>query len=122
MIRSIIIFSTLAASKLKPIRRRHDSVDLTKVVELSYLVDGWLPKGDVSLVYAEKGTGKTCLALALSMALAKGESFLDRSQCVEPAKSMFIATDSGLGSLVKAMDHLGILPEDPIFKPGHKIK
>ena len=60
------LFKTLAASKLKPIRRRHDSVDLTKVVELSYLVDGWLPKGDVSLVYVEKGTGKTCLALALS--------------------------------------------------------
>ena len=44
------LFKTLAASKLKPIRRRHDSVDLTKVVELSYLVDGWLPKGDVSLL------------------------------------------------------------------------
>ena len=114
------LFKTLASSKLKPVRRRHDSVDLTKVTELSYLLDGWLPKGDVSLVYAEKGTGKTCLALALSMALAKGESFLDRSKCVEPAKSMFIATDSGLGPLVTAMDHLGMLPEDPIFKPGHK--
>lgn len=114
------LFKELAASKLKPVRRLHDSVDLTKVEELSYLLDGWLPKGDVSLVYAEKGTGKTCLALALSMALAKGESLLDRSKCVEPAKSMFIATDSGLGPLKKAMADLGMQPEDPIFSPAHK--
>ena len=114
------LFKALASSKLKPVRRRHDSVDLTKVVELSYLLDGWLPKGDVSLVYAEKGTGKTCLGLALCMALAQGESFLDRSKHVEPAKSIFIATDSGIGPLKRAMHHLGILPEDPIFKPDHE--
>ena len=114
------LFKALAASKLKPVRRLHDSVDLTKVEELSYLLDGWLPKGDVSLVYAEKGTGKTCLAMALSMALVKGESFLDRSKRVEPAKSMFIATDSGLGPLKKAMADLGMQQEDPVFSPGHK--
>ena len=87
---------------------------------MSYLLDGWIPASDVSLLYAEKGTGKTTLAVAMCLALAKAEPFLDRTSRPDAARSMFIATDSGLMPLNNAMDQLGMDRDDAMFAPGHK--
>ena len=94
-------------------------MDLSKVETLTYLKDGWLPRSDVGLIYGPYGTGKTTLALGLSLALAKGEPFLDRSTPGEKLKSLFIATDSGVTPLKKALEDLGVDPDDPLLKPGH---
>ena len=96
-------FRQLRDSKIKPVSKSFDSVDLKRVESLSYLLDGWIPECDVSLLYAEKSTGKTTLALAMCLALAKAEPFLDRTNPPDPVRSMFIATDSGLTPLKNAI-------------------
>ena len=100
------------------VQATHDGVDLTKIEQLQYLIDGWVPKGDVALLYGAYGCGKTTLALGLAWALAKGLPFLDRTGNGTTGRSLFIATDSGAGPLIKAMDDLGIDPCEPLLTNG----
>ena len=41
-------------------------------------------------------------------------------RCWRAWEGPFIATDSGFGPLKKACDDLGIDPDDPVLKPGHR--
>ena len=66
-----------------------------------------------------RACGKTSLLLALAIAAAKGEPFLDRTTPGERLRTLVIATDSGVGPLKKSLDDLGVDPDDPLFKPGH---
>ena len=84
------LFKRLSNGKLKKNPIVQDSVDLSKVKPLCYLMDGWLLEGDISLLYAVAGTGKTTLAL-------------------------FIVTDGGANTFKSEMDDLGIADDDPIF-------
>ena len=59
------LFRQLRDSKIKPVSKSFDSVDLKRVESVSDLLDGWIPASDVSLLYAEKSTGKTTFALAM---------------------------------------------------------
>ena len=117
---SAALFKRLTDAEVEVVKPSHRSVDLGRVEQLTYLKDGWLPKGDVAHWYAPYGSGKTTTALALAWSVALGKSFLDRSDAGEPGKVLFIATDSGLGPLKKACDDLGIDPDDPVLKPGHR--
>ena len=113
------LFKAFTATEVAVARKTSDSVDLSKVEQLGYLKDGWIPSRDVSLVYGPFGTGKTSLLLALAIAAAKGEPFLDRTTPGERLRTLVIATDSGVGPLKKSLDDLGVDPDDPLFKPGH---
>ena len=114
------LFLRLGESKVKKVKQPHGCVDMSKVKALSYLMDGWIQQGDVSLTYGSYGTGKTTLGLLKAYGLATGVNILDRSQPCTPMKSLIIATDSGLAPLYKSMDDLGLDPEnDPIFIAGH---
>jgi RecA/RadA recombinase len=94
-------------------------VDLCRGEALDYLLDGWIPRGDVSLTYGPFGTGKTTLAVLKAYCYAKGINLLDRSTTCTPGRSLFIATDSGAAALKKAFSDLGIDPDtDPLLKPG----
>ena len=113
------LFKAFTATEVAVARKTSDSVDLSKVEQLGYLKDGWIPSRDVSLVYGPFGTGKTSLLLALAIAAAKGEPFLDRTTPGERLRTLVIATDSGVGPLKKSLDDLGVDPDDSLFKPGH---
>jgi hypothetical protein len=97
-----------------------DSVDLARVGPLGYRMDGWIPFGDLSMLYGPYGTGKTTLAIWKAYSLAKGINILDRSEPCKPGRTLFIATDSGAASLKKSLHDLGIDPDtDPMFQLGH---
>ncbi len=97
-----------------------DSVDLSTVEPLTYLMDGWLIKGDVSLTYGSYGSGKTTHSLYKAYNFAYGKNILDRSTPCKKGKSLFICTDGGVGTFKKAMHDLGLQDNDPIFTKGKK--
>ncbi|WP_114988199.1 AAA family ATPase [Synechococcus sp. N19] len=113
------LFKAFTATEVAVAKKTSDSVDLSKVEQLGYLKDGWIPSSDVSLVYGPFGTGKTSLALGLALAAAKGEPFLDRTTPGERLRTLVICTDSGVGPLKKSLDDLGVDPDDPLLKPDH---
>ena len=87
--------------KTSTTHKSNDSVDLARVVPLGYRMDGWIPFGDLSMLYGPYGTGKTTLAISKAHHLAKGINILDRSEPCKPGRTLFIATDSGAASLKK---------------------
>jgi hypothetical protein len=99
-----------------------DSVDLSTVEPLTYLMDGWLLKGDVCLTYGSYFSGKTTHCLYKAYKFAKGESILDRNAPCKKGKSLFICTDGGVSTFKKAMYDLGLREDDPIFKDGEDKK
>ena len=99
-----------------------DSVDFSKVEPLTYLMDGWLLKGDVCLTYGSYFSGKTTHCLYKAYKFAKGESILDRNAPCKKGKSLFICTDGGVSTFKKAMYDLGLREDDPIFKDGEDKK
>ena len=113
------LFKAFTNSKVKKTQQKHNSVDLREVEQLTYLKDGWLPKGDVALWFSPFGVGKTTTALAAMWSIATGQKFLDRSDPGKPGKCLFIATDSGVAPLKKSLDDLQIDPNHPYLTPGH---
>ena len=97
-----------------------DSVDLAAVEPLTYLMDGWLLKGDVCLTYGSYFSGKTTHCLYKAYKFARGESILDRNAPCKKGKSLFICTDGGVSTFKKAMYDLGLKDDDPIFKEGEQ--
>lgn len=112
------LFRMLSDEATTKVKAKQGGVDLTKIEQLRYLIDGWVPRGDAALLYGSYGCGKTTMALGLAWALANGLPFLDRTGNGTTGRSLFIATDSGPGPLVKAMDDLAIDPRDPLLTNG----
>lgn len=94
-----------------------DSVDLSAVEGLDYLVDGFLPANGLALSYGPKGVGKTTAAVALSFSVIDGKGFLDHSKRSQPGKVLFIASDSGAGSLRTVLQNMG-MGDHPAIRPG----
>ena len=115
-----VLIRRFSENKVKQAQKKHNSLSLADVDQLEYLMDGWIPKGDLCLSYGSYGTGKTTLAIHKAYSLAKGLNILDRDKPCTPAKSLIIATDSGAAALKKSMVDIGLDPDnDPIFQPGH---
>ena len=115
--RKVLNFFYQQKSDFRPALK--DSVDLSTVKPLTYLMDGWLLKGDVSLTYGSYGSGKTTHALYKAYNFAKGQNILDRDAPCKKGKSLFICTDGGVTTFKKAMYDLGI-EDDPVFKDGEE--
>ena len=114
------LFKRHSAEHVEQVAATHDSVDMSRVEQLDYLMDGWILKGDLMLTYGTYGTGKTTLALAKLHAHVTGTNLLDRDTPCVPGKGLFIATDSGTGPLKKAMADLRLDPDSsPLMAPGH---
>jgi hypothetical protein len=114
------LFKRHSAENIKKTDAEHNSLDMESIEQLGYLMDGWIPKGDVVLTYGSYGTGKTTLAMAKMHAHVTGKNLLDRDTPCIPGRGLFIATDSGAAPLKKTMADLGMDPDtNPLMKPGH---
>ena len=99
-----------------------DSVDLSTIKPLTYLMDGWLLKGDVSLTYGSYGSGKTTHALYKAYKFAQGINILDRNAPCKKGKTLFCCTDGGVNTFKKGMNDLGLNEDDEIFAAGENQK
>jgi hypothetical protein len=90
-----------------------DSLDLSRISGMDYLIHGFVPDNDQTLLFGDAGSGKTTAALAMVIALLLGIGMLDHVQPARLGKVLFIASDSGASPLYAAMQDMGIadLPE-----------
>jgi hypothetical protein len=106
---------TGTAPKERPTYR---SIDLSKVISLDWLLEGFLPANDQALLYAPAGAGKTTAALAMAFAIIDGTGFLDREAQPQAGSVLMIATDSGPAPLIRTLQDLG-KAEHPAISPTH---
>ena len=99
-------------------RPTYRSIDLSKVVSLDWLLEGFLPANDQALLYAPAGAGKTTAALAMAFAVIDGTGFLDRDSAPQQGSVLMIATDSGPAPLIRILQQLG-RADDPALNPAH---
>ena len=99
-------------------RPTYRSIDLSKVVSLDWLLEGFLPANDQALLYAPAGAGKTTAALAMAFAVIEGSGFLDREAQPKAGSVLVIATDSGPAPLIRTLQDLG-KADHPAISPTH---
>ena len=113
------LFNLLIDKSIPKTETTDDSVDLETVEPLTYLMDGWLLEGDISLSYGSYGSGKTTHALYKAINFARGTNILDRD--TKPSiegKTLFIVTDGGVNTFKKSMYELAVSENSPLFKKG----
>lgn len=93
--------------------KQPESLDLSRISGMDWLVEGFIPDNDMTLVWGDAGSGKTTAALAAGGAVLLGTGLLDHSQPAPMRPVLFIASDSGAPPLYAAMQDMGLadLPE-----------
>lgn len=93
--------------------KQPESLDLSRIRGMDWLVEGFIPDNDMTLVWGDAGSGKTTAALAAGSAVLLGTGLLDHSQPAPKRPVLFIASDSGAQPLYAAMQDMGLadLPE-----------
>ena len=92
------------------------SLNLALVEGMDYLLDGFIPANDQTIVFGKAGTGKTTSAVSASKAVAFG-GFLDHPHPAKQGKVLFIGSDSGAGPVKAVLQSAG-LSDHPFFKEG----
>jgi len=85
-----------------------DSLDLSKISGMDWLVEGFIPDNDLTLLWGNAGSGKTTAALAGGSSVLQGTGLLDHNQPAPIGSVLFIASDSGAPPLYAAMQDLGM--------------
>jgi len=85
-----------------------ESLDLSQISGLDWLIEGFVPDNDITLIWGAAGDGKTTAALAASKALLLGTGLLDHPKPAEKGAVLFIASDSGAPPLLAAMQEIGM--------------
>lgn len=81
--------------------------------EATWVWEGILPEGGMSLLAAKPKVGKTTLAIALSVAIARGEDFLDKKTTKTPV--VYLALEEKRQEVKKKLTALSVGDEEPIF-------
>lgn len=98
---------------------RTGEIDIRKVKQLDYALEGFLPKGEVVHLFAPWFGGKTSLCVGMAAALIRGTGFLDYDIGNAPRSCLFIQTDAGASRFQVELDKQGLL-DDPRFVPGEQ--
>jgi len=98
-----------------------ESVDLSRLGGMDFLVDGFVPENDQTQMYGKAGCGKTTSALDMAFAVLEGTGYLDHSHPARPASVLFIASDSGAVPLKAALQEMG-LDDHEALKPSSSTR
>jgi hypothetical protein len=98
-------------------RPSYRSIDLTRVVGIDWLLEGFIPANDQALLYAPAGAGKTTAALGMAFAVVEGTGFLDRDTSPSAGNVLLIAADSGPAPLIRSLQDLGRI-DHPALQSG----
>jgi hypothetical protein len=90
-----------------------ESLDLSRISGMDWLIEGFVPDNDQTLIWGNAGGGKTTAALAAAQAVLRGTGLLDHSQPSPTGGVLFIASDSGAPPLFAALQDMGMaaMPE-----------
>lgn len=88
-------------------RPTYRSIDLSRVIGIDWLLEGFIPDNDQTLIYAPAGAGKTTAALAMAFAVTDGTGFLDHDTKATRGNALLIASDSGAGPLIRTLAEMG---------------
>lgn len=90
-----------------------ESLDLSRISGMDWLIDGFVPDNDLTLLWGNAGSGKSTAALAMACTTLKGTGLLDHTQATSQRAVLFIASDSGSPPLYAAMQEMGMadMPE-----------
>lgn len=71
--------------------------------EASWLVDGWIPEGQITLMAADGGVGKTTLWCDIVAGISNGKPcILDKPDVIrEPKKTLFLSTEDSVSKKLK---------------------
>ena len=86
-------------------------VDMSKIKRLEYLLEGFCLIGEIGMLYAPFGEGKTSLACGMVRAIHKGTGFLDQATHREKADSLFIMSDGGASRFLEAVETTNLTEE-----------
>jgi hypothetical protein len=89
-------------------RQEPESLDLLRISGMDWLIEGFVPDKDQTMLWGDAGSGKTTAALAMSNAILQGAGLLDHTHHSRCGKVLFIASDSGASPLYAAMQDMGI--------------
>jgi hypothetical protein len=93
------------------------SLDLSRVEAMEWLLDAFIAKHDLTLLYGSAGCGKTTAALGLSRSVLLGEGFLNRQTPCQRGNVLIIASDSGATPLISTMQDMNMI-DMPEVKEG----
>ena len=90
-----------------------ESLDLSRISGMDWLIEGFVPDNDLTLIWGNAGGGKTTAALAAACSVLSGTGLLDHTQPAPQRNVLFIASDSGAQPLYAAMQEMGMadMPE-----------
>jgi len=80
---------------------------------VEYIVEGLIAKASVNVLSSKPKVGKSTLARALALAVARGDDFLGR-RCPEIGTVWYLALEGSRGDIRKAFRKLGATADDPI--------
>jgi len=85
-----------------------ESLDLSRISGMDWLIEGFIPDNDLTLIWGTAGCGKTTAGLALASSTLFGTGLLDHTQPAPKCNVLFIASDSGAPPLYAAMQETGM--------------
>ena len=88
-------------------------------VEANWLVNGWIPAGQITLLAADGGVGKTSVTCDIAAAIsAGGRCILDEPDTVrEPQKVLFLTTEDSISQKLKKKLRLLHANQDNVIAP-----
>jgi hypothetical protein len=89
-------------------KQQPEALDLSRISGMDWLIEGFIPDNDMTLIWGDAGSGKTTAALAAAGSVLLGTGLLDHSQPAPKRPVLFIASDSGAPPLYAAMQDMGL--------------